>query len=89
MNDLNEWLGGALARAIDRSLDRSMVIQYHRKKNRTHQKVWTVKDGNLVKVSIIIGETDDTNSEVKSGDLKAGDVCVIKTAPKGGPSNRD
>ena len=46
------------------------------------QKIWIIQDDNLVEIEIIIGETDNINTEVKSGNLKPGDLLVIKTAKK-------
>lgn len=53
------------------------------KVKREQQKVWIVQDGKIVQVPITIGETDNINTEVKSGDLKPGDLLIINTAPKG------
>jgi HlyD family secretion protein len=53
------------------------------KAKREQQKVWIVQDGKIVHVPITIGETDNINTEVKSGDLKPGDLLIINTAPKG------
>ncbi len=53
------------------------------KAKREQQKVWIVQDGKMVQVPITIGETDNINTEVKSGDLKPGDLLIINTAPKG------
>ena len=55
-------------------------------KTRKHQKVWIVQEGKLVQVSIIIGDSDNDNTEVKGGDIKPGDRLVIKTSTKGGGS---
>ncbi len=56
------------------------------KVKREQQKVWIVQDGKIVQVPINIGETDNINTEVKSGDLKPGDLLIINTAPKGAMS---
>ena len=53
------------------------------KVKRDQQKVWIVQDGKIVQVTIVIGETDNTDTEVKSGDLKPGDLIIINTATKG------
>ena len=53
---------------------------------RKHQKVWIIQEGKLVQVSIIIGDSDSVNTEVKGGDIKPGDLLVIKTSTKGGGS---
>jgi HlyD family secretion protein len=50
---------------------------------REEQKVWIIQSGKMVQVPITIGETDNINTEVKSGDLKPGDLLIINTAPKG------
>ncbi len=50
---------------------------------KNQQKVWIVKGEKIVEVPIIVGETDNSNSEVKDGDLKTGDLLIINTSPKG------
>lgn len=50
---------------------------------REQQKVWIIQGGKMVQIPIIIGETDSINTEVKSGDLKPGDLLIINTATKG------
>jgi HlyD family secretion protein len=50
---------------------------------REEQKVWIIQSGKMVQVPITIGETDNINTEVKSGDLKPGDLLIKNTAPKG------
>jgi len=53
---------------------------------RGQQKVWIIQEAKLVQIPIIIGETDNVNTEVKSDDLKPGDLLIINTATKGGGS---
>ncbi len=48
------------------------------------QKVWTLRDGKMVQVSIVIGETDLDHTEVKEGELKSGDLLIINTGSPGG-----
>jgi HlyD family secretion protein len=50
---------------------------------REEQKVWIIQSGKMVQVPITIGETDSINTEVKSGDLKPGDLLIINTATEG------
>ncbi len=48
------------------------------------QMVWTLREGELVQVPIVIGETDLDHTEVKSGELKEGDLLIINTGGTGG-----
>jgi HlyD family secretion protein len=61
----------------------------HEAKTRKHQKVWIVQNGKLIQISIIIGDSDNLNTEVKGGDLKPGDLLIIKTSTKGNGSVTD
>jgi HlyD family secretion protein len=58
-------------------------------KTRKHQKVWIVQNGKLIQISIIIGDSDNLNTEIKGGDLKPGDLLIIKTSTKGNGSVTD
>ena len=44
------------------------------------RSVWVLRNGKLVQVPVMVGLDDDTNAEVKSGDLKLGDQIVIAEA---------
>jgi HlyD family secretion protein len=48
--------------------------------------VWVVRDGKLIQVPVTVGLNDDTNAEIKSGDLRLGDqvVTAVATPGKGG-----
>jgi HlyD family secretion protein len=50
------------------------------------QMVWTIRDGEMVQVPIVIGETDMDNTEVKEGELKPGDLLIINTGLQMGGS---
>jgi len=46
--------------------------------------VWVLRDGKPVAVRVTVGLDDDTNAEIKSGDLREGDqVIVSQAAPAG------
>lgn len=56
----------------------------HRAKQRTgspadinHQVVWTQRNGQLVSIAVIIGESDGTMTEIKSGDIAPGLELVV------------
>ncbi|MBU1053538.1 MAG: efflux RND transporter periplasmic adaptor subunit [Proteobacteria bacterium] len=49
------------------------------KSNRKEQKVWMINDSRLVSVSVTIGATDGTMTQVVSGDLEPGTVLVVDT----------
>ena len=42
--------------------------------------VWANRDGKLVAVPVTVGLDDDSFAEIKSGDLKAGDIVVVSQA---------
>jgi HlyD family secretion protein len=51
------------------------------------QMVWTLRDGKMVQVPVVIGETDLDYTEVKDGDLSPGDLLILNTGgPDGGPN---
>ncbi len=45
--------------------------------------VWVDRDGKLVQVPVTVGLDDETNAEIKSGDLKLGDQVVTSEARRG------
>lgn len=50
-----------------------------------HQNVWVLRDGRMVQVPIVIGETDLDFTEVKEGELTPEDFIIINTGgPEGG-----
>jgi HlyD family secretion protein len=50
---------------------------------RGHHRVWTVRDGRLVAISITTGLTDGVMTEVTGGDLEPGMAVVIDTVSSG------
>jgi HlyD family secretion protein len=50
------------------------------------QMVWAIRDGKMVQVPIVIGETDLDHTEVKEGELSPGDLLIINTGGTGGGS---
>jgi HlyD family secretion protein len=57
-----------------------------RRGSATPGRVWTVgPDGNSVSVSIALGLTDGSMTEVVQGDLKEGQELIVGTAPPGAP----
>jgi len=76
---------GELKRFSEKPQSESDEVKEETSKTATRekQKVWTIQGEKLVQVPIIIGETDSINTEVKSGDLKAGDLLIVNTATKG------
>jgi HlyD family secretion protein len=44
---------------------------------RTHQRVWTLKDGQLLAIPVTIGSTDGSMTEVVAGEIKPGMVLVV------------
>jgi len=51
-----------------------------RKAAASRQKVWILREGKIMQVDIVIGETDMDSTEVTDGDLKSGDLLVTGTA---------
>jgi HlyD family secretion protein len=47
--------------------------------NKKHQRVWTLKDGQLSSIPVTIGSTDGSMTEVLAGDIKPGMVVVVDT----------
>jgi HlyD family secretion protein len=48
--------------------------------DRKQQRVWTVRDGQLVAIAVTTGATDGTMTEVITGDVEAGMTLVVDTA---------
>jgi HlyD family secretion protein len=48
--------------------------------------VWVLRNGKLVRVPVTVGLNDDTNAEIKSGDLQIGDQVVTAVAAVGAAS---
>jgi HlyD family secretion protein len=47
------------------------------------RKVWVLRAGKLVQVPVTVGLNDDTNAEIKAGDLQVGDQVVTAVAAPG------
>jgi HlyD family secretion protein len=47
--------------------------------NKKHQRVWTLKDGQLSSIPVTIGSTDGSMTEVLAGDIKPGMAVVVDT----------
>jgi len=45
--------------------------------NKSQQRVWTLKDGQISSVPVTIGSTDGSMTEVVAGDLQPGMVVVV------------
>jgi HlyD family secretion protein len=49
---------------------------------KNQQKVWMIREGKLVQIPVTVGETDRTNTEVKVGEIKDGDLIITNTMSK-------
>jgi HlyD family secretion protein len=47
------------------------------------RSVWVLRDGKLAQVPVTVGLNDDTNAEIRSGDLQLGDQVVTAVAAPG------
>ena len=47
------------------------------------QRVWVLRNDKLISVPVSVGLNDDTNAEIKSGDLHEGDQVVVSQAAAG------
>jgi len=50
------------------------------------QRVWVLRDGQAVPVSIVVGTTDGLRTELLEGDLKPNDAVIVDTANGNGES---
>jgi HlyD family secretion protein len=49
------------------------------------RSVWVLRDGKAAQIPVTVGLNDDTNAEIKSGDLHAGDAVITAVAaPRAG-----
>jgi HlyD family secretion protein len=48
-----------------------------------HQRVWVLRDGQPVAVSITVGATDGRMSEAIDGDIQPESVVIVETTTKG------
>jgi HlyD family secretion protein len=48
-----------------------------------HQRVWVLRDGQPVAVSITVGATDGRMTEVLDGDIQPESAVVVETATTG------
>ena len=47
--------------------------------NKSQQRVWILKDGQLSAIPVMIGSTDGSMTEVVAGEIKPGMVVVVDT----------
>jgi len=47
--------------------------------NKSQQRVWTLKDGQLSAIPVTIGSTDGSITEVTAGEIKPGMAVVVDT----------
>jgi len=85
-NLIREKVKGILTEDQKRKLDESSAsTQVERKSGR----IWTVSaDGKAVPVSVVIGITDGTFSEIISGELSEGTDVIVGEAAKSNQANR-
>ncbi|MEZ4296080.1 MAG: efflux RND transporter periplasmic adaptor subunit [Polyangiaceae bacterium] len=50
----------------------------------SHRTLWVMRQGKATEVSVQIGLTDGTSTEITGGDLKEGDEVVLEATVKGG-----
>jgi HlyD family secretion protein len=51
--------------------------------NKKQQRVWTLKDGQLLAIPVTVGSTDGAMTEVVTGDIKPGMALVVDTISMG------